>query len=101
MTAAHHNRGVTNRGLPPVSLYDDIACRPNQPLKVFFPEQRAVEHAKAAKRICQRCPHTAECLDWALESGQDEGVWGGTTPAERRAIGRTRAMQKTTTPTAS
>ncbi|MBD4650932.1 WhiB family transcriptional regulator, partial [Xanthomonas citri pv. citri] len=29
-----------------------------------------------------------ECLAWALEAGQDHGVWGGMSEDERRAIKR-------------
>jgi hypothetical protein len=29
-----------------------------------------------------------ECLQWALASGQDSGVWGGTSEEERRAMRR-------------
>lgn len=28
------------------------------------------------------------CLDWALESGQEHGVWGGTDETDRRRIHR-------------
>ena len=38
-----------------------------------------------------------ECLAWALESGQDAGVWGGLSEDERRALkhraARNRARQ--------
>jgi WhiB family redox-sensing transcriptional regulator len=37
------------------------------------------------------------CLTWALETGQDAGVWGGTSEDERRALKRrsTRAGVRT------
>ncbi|ANZ35288.1 WhiB family transcriptional regulator [Lentzea guizhouensis] len=41
-----------------------------------------------AKAVCRRCPVTSECLAWALESGQDAGVWGGMTEDERRNLKR-------------
>ncbi|MGP5295162.1 WhiB family transcriptional regulator, partial [Corynebacterium casei] len=31
-----------------------------------------------------------QCLKWALESGQDAGVWGGLSEEERRALKRRR-----------
>ncbi|MER7905781.1 WhiB family transcriptional regulator, partial [Streptomyces sp. NPDC095614] len=31
-----------------------------------------------------------QCLDWALENGQDSGVWGGMDENERRALKRRR-----------
>ncbi len=49
-----------------------------------------------AKTVCRRCPAVTECLTWALESGQDAGVWGGMSEDERRALkqrnARTRAQ---------
>lgn len=40
--------------------------------------------------ICGRCPVRAECLMEALDHKTDEdvGVWGGTSPSQRRAIRR-------------
>ncbi len=38
-----------------------------------------------AKAICARCPVIDSCRTWAHETGQRDGVWGGQTPAERRA----------------
>jgi WhiB family redox-sensing transcriptional regulator len=29
-----------------------------------------------------------ECLRWAIDSGQDAGVWGGLSEDERRAVKR-------------
>lgn len=43
---------------------------------------------KAAKAACERCPVQAECLEYALVSNLQDGIWGGTTPHERREIGR-------------
>lgn len=39
-----------------------------------------------ARRICAACPVRDECLDVALDRGEDFGMWGGLTPAERRAL---------------
>ena len=41
-----------------------------------------------AKQVCQRCAVMEPCLQWALESGQDSGVWGGLSEDERRALKR-------------
>ena len=37
-----------------------------------------------AKRICARCEVRAECLDYALDTREPYGVWGGLTESERR-----------------
>lgn len=39
-----------------------------------------------AKRVCSRCPVRAACLDYAITNGEDEGIWGGTTPRERARL---------------
>lgn len=43
---------------------------------------------KRAKAICAQCPVQNECLDFAVESNQSLGVWGGASPNERRQIRR-------------
>lgn len=63
---------------------------------IFFPEGRggavAVQTAQA-KRICNRCPVRESCLEWAVETGQAAGVWGGMSEDERRVIIRDRSGQ--------
>jgi WhiB family redox-sensing transcriptional regulator len=39
-----------------------------------------------AKAVCAACPVRIDCLGYALETGQDAGVWGGTSEKERREI---------------
>jgi WhiB family redox-sensing transcriptional regulator len=36
----------------------------------------------------RRLPERGPCLDWALRKGEPEGIWGGTTPDERKEIRR-------------
>lgn len=38
--------------------------------------------------MCRRCPVSDACSSFALQSGQDAGVWGGLTEEERRIIKR-------------
>ncbi|MGW1438689.1 WhiB family transcriptional regulator [Streptomyces griseus] len=67
------------------------ACRDEDP-DLFFPigtSGPAVAQAEEAKAICRRrCPVMDRCLQWALKSGQDHGVWGGTDEEDRRRIQR-------------
>ncbi|MGW1126387.1 WhiB family transcriptional regulator [Streptomyces sp. NPDC002526] len=53
---------------------------------VFFPGPRDHEEIAEAKELCGWCPVPRECLDFALENGLTEGVWGGLTEAERRPL---------------
>ena len=69
---------------------NDAACRDEDP-ELFFPvgtSGPALSQIAAAKTVCRRCPVSSECLTWALESGQDAGVWGGQDEDERRALKR-------------
>lgn len=50
-----------------------------------------------AKTVCGRCPVVTECLNWALETGQDAGVWGGMSEDERRALKRRNARTRART----
>lgn len=67
-------------------------CRDSNP-DLFFPvgaTGTALEQIEAAKEICGACPVTRECLEFALETNQEAGVWGGTTEEERRALRKQR-----------
>jgi len=55
------------------------------PIGTTGPAALQVEEAKA---VCRRCPVVNDCLQWALASGQDAGVWGGLDEDERRALRR-------------
>ena len=54
----------------------------------FFPDPEDLIGISRAKAVCATCPVAAECLTWALEANQSEGIWGGHTPKDRRAIRR-------------
>lgn len=59
------------------------ACQAVDP-ETFFPA--ASEPADAAMALCRTCDVQGACLAWALEVGDCHGVWGATTPRERRAM---------------
>ncbi len=52
--------------------------------EVFFPAPS--EPADAAVALCRTCDVQGACLAWALQVGDCHGVWGATTPRERRAM---------------
>ena len=61
---------------------------------LFFPvgtTGQALISIDHAKRVCRECTVTSECLDFALETNQDSGIWGGLSAEERRQIRRQRA----------
>jgi len=74
----------------------EAACRDEDP-ELFFPIGNtgpALAQIEEAKKVCQRCVVREACLAWALESGQDAGVWGGLSEDERRALKRRAARNR-------
>jgi WhiB family redox-sensing transcriptional regulator len=79
---------------PPISI--DTTWRTHakcrfENLDMFFPAGTtgaAVEEMEAAKAICKGCQVRDRCLRFALETNQEDGIWGGTTEAERRKLRR-------------
>jgi WhiB family redox-sensing transcriptional regulator len=68
--------------------------------ELFFPVgsgPAALEQEAAAKVVCRDCPVRAECLEWALTTCQDAGVWGGLGEEERRLIRRARRRARIVT----
>src|SRR5260370_26201110 len=68
-------------------------CRDEDP-ELFFPVGNsgpALAQIADAKLVCNRCPVTTDCLTWALDTGQDAGVWGGMSEDARRALKRRNA----------
>uniref|UniRef100_UPI002F9194A1 WhiB family transcriptional regulator n=1 Tax=Streptomyces longwoodensis TaxID=68231 RepID=UPI002F9194A1 len=72
------------------------ACREEDP-ELFFPIGNtgpALLQIEEAKAVCRRCPVMETCLQWALEIGEDSGVWGGLSEDERRAMKRRAARNR-------
>jgi WhiB family transcriptional regulator, redox-sensing transcriptional regulator len=71
-----------------MSWYRYAACRGEDP-ELFFPigtTGAALLQLTDAKRVCARCPVQSECLQWAITTGVEHGVWGGMGEDERRAL---------------
>jgi WhiB family transcriptional regulator, redox-sensing transcriptional regulator len=65
-------------------------CRDTDP-DLFFPvgtTGHALVQIDRAREVCDQCPVKTECLEFALETNQDSGIWGGTSEEERRTIRR-------------
>ena len=72
-------------------------CKDEDP-ELFFPigtTGPAATQIEQAKAICMQCPVRDQCLEWALATGQDAGVWGGMSEEERRALRRARRREAT------
>lgn len=75
---------------------DHALCRNTNP-DLFFPVGTtgvALESIAHAKAVCEECVVTQECLDFALDTHQDSGVWGGLSEEERRVIRRRRTAER-------
>jgi WhiB family redox-sensing transcriptional regulator len=67
-------------------------CRDEDP-ELFFPVGStgpAIMQIERAKRVCILCEVREDCLEWAMATGQEAGVWGGLSEDERRALRRAR-----------
>lgn len=45
-----------------------------------------------AKRVCGSCHVKDTCLEYAIENGINDGIWGGLTKQERKRLKRERIM---------
>jgi WhiB family redox-sensing transcriptional regulator len=78
---------------------DDKANWRRQALCAGHPDRGAwfAEDAQAARRamaVCRACPVRSECLAFAIGTRQNEGIWGGATPSERRRIRKLHATSR-------
>jgi WhiB family redox-sensing transcriptional regulator len=56
---------------------------------LFFPFGDIDENAtERAREICATCTVAEDCLEYALETNQRAGIWGGSTEEERKALRR-------------
>ncbi|KUN74223.1 hypothetical protein AQJ46_01220 [Streptomyces canus] len=77
--------------------HESATCQGTDP-DLFFPVGYASSGSTLiqiaeAKAVCHRCPVIDQCLSWALDTDPVEGIWGGTTEAERRAMRRRNAAR--------
>ncbi len=75
--------------LQDLSWQDLANCR-GADADLFFPERGA--STRTAKSICRECTVQADCLEFAIVSGEKFGIWGGLSERERRKIRRQRAV---------
>lgn len=75
---------------PAVPVLQGAACKGEDPDLFFGPFAEFVtarqQREAKAKAICARCPARAECLEFALDTREAYGVWGGMNEDERRAM---------------
>jgi WhiB family transcriptional regulator, redox-sensing transcriptional regulator len=77
--------------IPTSTDWQDVAACRDSDTSLFFPigtTGPAVEQIAGAIAICRTCPVQDTCLQYALESNQESGVWGGYAEDERRQLRR-------------
>ena len=58
---------------------------------LFYPAGSSAKYhgqIAAAKAVCAACPVEVECLEFALETNEEFGIWGGETEDSRRRLRR-------------
>ncbi|MDD5710738.1 MAG: WhiB family transcriptional regulator [Candidatus Colwellbacteria bacterium] len=68
---------------------DQANCRGSDS-DLFFLERG--KSSQSAKVICRECQVREECLEFAINTGQRFGVWGGLSERERRRVRRERQI---------
>lgn len=84
MTQGHRQIGTDL-----VTSWKQRAACSGYPNELFFPlpeaPPRVVEKAKA---VCSICTVNEDCLQYAFETNQRAGIWGGTSENERKSLRR-------------
>lgn len=82
---SHYIGSVPDTGARPADWLATAPCKDDP--EAMFPANLDVE-IEYAKSFCRRCPAITQCGDWALETGEEYGVWGGLSEKERRRLRR-------------
>jgi len=78
---------------------EQASCRDYDNSLFFGPDQGESELEKQAresraKAVCQTCPVSEPCLEFAMETNQKYGIWGGMSDKERASLKRRRARAR-------
>lgn len=91
--------GTRAHGTPKVPSRDwrDEGACVGQPAVLWYANEPSSEANGTAmyregKRICESCPVQHECLEWALDTKEAFGLWGGVTPRGRSKLLRERDL---------
>ena len=64
----------------------EVAAARRDPRLLRAFQERDQDLSWRARGLCRTCDVQGACLAWALDVGDCHGVWGATTPRERRAM---------------
>lgn len=68
-----------------MSWLEYSACK-NEDTETFFPTRGENAKVEKAKRICSTCQVQTDCLQYALRTEQEVGIWGGRSSRELRVM---------------
>lgn len=89
---------ITPLFAPRPDWHTHAACRGLDPA-IFHPERGEGTTAGAhAKTICAGCTVRPQCLEQALTTNENVGIWGGTSNRERRHLRRNHDRNPRRTP---
>lgn len=75
-----------------MSWVDDAQCK-GMDHNIFFPARGCHSRLVEAVKICDECSVVEQCLEYALTTKQDVGIWGGKSTRQRRIIQQQRAKE--------
>jgi WhiB family redox-sensing transcriptional regulator len=75
-----------NVATPPLLMGRSILPCAGRASLFFPPTYRNWARVREACALCDTCPVVRECLAWAVARPDLDGIWGGTTPPQRRRI---------------
>ena len=65
---------------------DGSGRKRTQRLRPAFEDRCPLHKIENAKAVCRQCEAQTDCLEFAIATNQDSGIWGGTSEEERRQI---------------
>lgn len=67
------------------SWHLQAACHGHEP-ELWWAERDKPKAQAAAVDICRGCPVQQDCLQYAMDNREHEGIWGGLLPHQRRRL---------------
>lgn len=95
--APHDDPDLLSAGISPLGAWRAKAACRDEDSELFFPNGNTgsvLTQIQQTKAVCQQCPVITECLEWALETSQQDGIWGGKSEDDRRALRRNRQRRR-------
>jgi WhiB family redox-sensing transcriptional regulator len=80
--------------LPKGDWVNQAKCLEVDP-EIFFPEVPSPHTSRVARKICQDCQVVRHCLDYAIETNPQYGIFAGTTVDDRIKIRRGWGVKET------